>query len=357
MTFLNENKPPLDEVLKHHGIKGMHWGHHKREEPSSGRRSGNSSSKKTVEKAKKAALQNETTKKYMAIKPKQRSQKEAARELKKNEQKFSNKFDPSVDEAGAATPKKGLSAKQKKLIKIGVGVAVVGGLVAYAAYSHNKNLNAIRDAAGKVIDVDQFNKHVEHSKFKTWGLSGYIQDSSHAREEFTLPAGHTFHRISTTAESTFSSAKPGTYSTHNIEDYNRYIAGFRHEKASSDFHHVTWTAKEPIKVPNLTTVLETLREHLSSEQGTEVSHEHALTTYQEWSGGGWELNTQKNFLKSLVGKGYGAIVDEMDAGVIGETPLVFIAPHLASEKSSTPITNQDITDAESSLIEITNRKI
>lgn len=26
MTFLNQDKPPLEEVIEHHGVKGMHWG-------------------------------------------------------------------------------------------------------------------------------------------------------------------------------------------------------------------------------------------------------------------------------------------------------------------------------------------
>lgn len=32
---MEKEKPPLDEVLAHHGIKGMKWGHHKQTAPSS----------------------------------------------------------------------------------------------------------------------------------------------------------------------------------------------------------------------------------------------------------------------------------------------------------------------------------
>lgn len=351
MTFLNERKPPLDE-LAHVGVKGMRWGHHKKEEPAVGRQRSKKAVKSTAD-AKNSANENALAKKYMAIPEKKRSKAEAEKALAENHKKFLNKFAPN----DGSTEKKGLSDKQKALLKLGIGAAVIGGVMAYSAYSHNKNIKQMTDMAGKAIHLEEYKKNVGQSMFKTWSLSGYIQESSFARQEFTLPAGHTFHRLSTAAESTFAPVKPGTYSTHSIEDFNRYLAVFRHEKAADSLHHISWTVKEDIKVPTLATTLETLREHLSREQGSEVSHEMAKTVYQEWSGNGWDLNTHKTFFKSLTEKGYGAIVDEMDAGVIGETPLVFFAHHLASEKSAKLVTPEAIKQAESSLIEITNRKM
>jgi hypothetical protein len=74
------------------------------------------------------------------------------------------------------------------------------------------------------------------------------------------------------------------------------------------------------------------------------------------SGGGWSGPREKSLMKALRARGYGAIVDEMDAGVIGETPLVFFSEHVSS-KASVPITPQGIAQAEQSLIEIKNRKL
>lgn len=346
-------KPNLNELayLAHYGIKGMRWGHHKVEETGPGRSS--KSAEKSTSERNSAARENALAKEYMAIKEKPRNKEAAAKELAKNEQKFLAKANPSVE-----GQRGGLTDKQKALLKVGIGVAAVGGLVLYAKYSNNKQIAAMREMAGKKIRLEQFNLHTQHSKMKTWGFGGYIQDSSFARKEFTLPPGHTFHRISTAAEDSF---KHSTYATHSIEDFNRYAAVFRHEKiGESAFHHVTFSAKEAIKVPSLATTLETMREAMSKDLGRVVTPAEAKSKYEFLSGGGWHPTHDKHvgsFFSLLQNKGYGAIVDEMDAGVIGDTPLVLFTKNLLSEKVSKPLTEEALNLAEKSLIEITNRKL
>jgi hypothetical protein len=46
----------------------------------------------------------------------------------------------------------------------------------------------------------------------------------------------------------------------------------------------------------------------------------------------------------------------MDAGVIGETPLVVFARELLGPKSSTQMNDNDFHSSENSLIELENRK-
>lgn len=348
--MFHDEKPSLEKTLKHFGVKGMHWGVIKKEETTN--RSSNRQ-RKSVSDPQKAAIENALAKKYMAIKPIKRTKAEATKELAKNTEKFLAKADPSVAEG--SIQKKGLSDKQKKLIKVGAGVAIVGGLVVASAYAHNKKIQGFKQLAGQPISPEKFVEGVNLSKFKTWGISGYIQDSSFARGEFTLPAGHEFHRVSTLPESSFRPG--GVYATHNMEDFNRYVHAFRGEKASSKFYHVTFSTTKDLKVPSLATTLETMREVLSEEMKTEVTPEHAKTVYESYSGGSWDDSRRiTKFFSALSSKGYGAIIDEMDAGVIGDSPLVVFAKHM-TEKISVPLTDDAIKTAEQSLIELANRKL
>ena len=365
-----DNKPSLAE-LAHFGVKGMHWGVHKKEEPT-GNGGGSKSTPPKSNKAKAAtpsgsgkstppparkvsSAEHDATKAYMAAKSKQKplNKHEAAATLAANQKKFLAKVDPDNPKYAEVPQKKGLTPAQKNaLIKGAIGVAAVGGLMALSYYGNKQELKFVEDLkglAGKSIDKDMFLKGVSKSKTKTWGFEGFIQDSSFQRQEFTLPAGHTFHRITTRVEESFNT---GTYATHNIEDFHRYVTAFRGEKLGLDLHHTTFKTTEPLKVPSLTTVLETLREQM----GPDTTHEAAISQYNSWSGGQWNSLKHEGLFEALTKKGYGAIVDEMDAGVIGESPVVVFAKHLTS-KVAEPLTNDLIDLAESSLIELANRKI
>lgn len=355
-----------EEFVKHHGVKGMHWGIRKaREESERG-----SSGDKPSESHKAHGSEDEAKKQYMAISPIRRNKAQIQKALEENHNKFAAKFESS-DGGGE---KKGLSPGQKKALKIGIGVAAVGGIIALGVYTDRQNqgfADELSSIAGRSVDVGKFEKGVNLSKLETWGKSGYIQPSSYEREEFSLPAGHTFHRISQAAEKEFNDA---TYSTPDIDDFNRYVVGFRGEKAASELHHVTFSAKEPIKVPSLTTALEAFRESLSKEYerasperkkvldeiaGSKghASKENALALYESMSGGSWNSNRAKAFMDVLKTKGYDAIVDEMDAGVIGDKPLVIFNHDKMGPKSSKPLTNEIISSAEKELKELTSRKL
>lgn len=351
--MIHDGKPSIDDVMAHYGIKGMKWGVHKKEDPSSGH--GKSSKPLSDKDAKAIADFNELSKKWMAATPPEnKTHAEAAQSLTENHHKFNAKFQPDDHSPDSSVGEHHLTDKQKTAIKVGVGVAVVGGLMLYGAHANSQKLAEMERFAGKEISNQQFAQHVMHSKFKTWGFSGYIQPSSHLRDEITLPAGHTFHRISTGVETSF---KQGTYATHSTEDFHRYIAAFRQEKGTINLQHITFTAEHDIKIPKLATVLETVQEHLTEKHGTPATAQEAASLYKSWSGGSWSSIEHQSFFNRLAVKGYHGIVDEMDAGVIGETPLVLFRKESFSSKVSNPLTEDLIKKAESSLIELTNRKL
>ena len=256
------------------------------------------------------------------------------------------------DDAARVREGKLTSGQKKALVAAGLGAAVVGTVL----YSKHKNATAMRDLEAKVAAGDSdaklklYNIHLRQAKTKTWMFGGYVQKESWDREEFELPAGHTFHRLSTRDESSHG-YRPGTYSTPSEADFNRYVAGFRREKGGSDFYHVTFQSKSPTKVPDLKTTVETLRETMERDTYgiNPTTRAQALAEYQRLSGGSWNSSLAGKFFSNLQAKGYGAIVDEMDAGVIGDRPLVFFNTQDANRKESRLLDSGEITNREKSI--------
>lgn len=346
-------KPGSPGDILHYGIKGMRWGHRKQDDGGDGRRS-----------AKETSQYNERKKAFMAvaedgvIQSPTAAQSKAA--MKDAEKKFAAKFEKdSADGSGS-----GMSAKQKAMLTtvaaygVTIGAAVGGGYLLKKGLANSALSNVglkpddIDALSGKPIAADKFNGLVAYSKVKTWIPPNYFTKESFDRPAFELPAGHEFHRLSTSFEDSFSGA---TYSTHSLDDFNRYVAGFRHEKGGwSDFQHVSWKSTEPVKVPDLTTVLSEMKSVLKEEGGGVVTNGMATRAYRGMSGGSWDSPQSKKLLKRLREKGYGAIVDEMDAGVIGETPLVFFGHDKATPKKSVPFDESAIKRAEDLLKELRN---
>jgi hypothetical protein len=203
---------------------------------------------------------------------------------------------------------------------------------------------------GSPISSDRFNDSVRMSQKASWsGGKGYIQDSSFDQKEFELPAGHLFRRLSTKEEVGFWGP---TYTTGNTEDWKRYVTNFRHEKWTDDLKMITFTANKPVRVPDLTTRLNALK----TVMGSKSTDTEVLNLYKSMSGGSWKGSTADKFFAELKRLGYGAIIDDMDAGVIGESPLVLFDTDLVGPKTSTKLTNEAIKAAESTLTEIRNRK-
>ena len=342
MTIFNEHVNDPDG-LKHFGVKGMRWGVRKKRDSSPSKKSSKKAPEEKPSSA-KASSSKERYKKAAREAQKSGTLKQEADALLANEQKSKAKHGIS-DESGVPQGPKGWRPTKKQVAYTALGAAYVGLVI----YGHQSG--KIKDLVpGERCSLNDFKHNVQASKIQSWGLSGYLQDSSFDQQEFTLAAGHTFHRLSTTAEDSFTGA---TYATHSVEDFNRYVSIFRHEKVTAQqFHHVTFKAEKDIKIPDLATRLDALKKTMRLG----VDDETVLAQYKSMSGGSWSDSTSKSFFKELAKRGYGAIIDDMDAGVIGESPLVVFDTGSMSKKVASVLTDSQINAAENALTEIRNRK-
>jgi hypothetical protein len=344
----------VEAFLAHHGVKGMHWGVRKDREDSEshdGKKETTSSSKAWTPKN-----EQELKRAYQAVPLAHRTPKEAAKNFAENQKKFQAKFEPPSE----AKSGHHLTDRQKKALVIGAGVAAIGGLAALAYYSKKNDsgisLPSSRVLPGEHISVSNFEKQVHKSELDFWGSSDFSTRASFERPETTIPAGHVFHRLSRDAEDKFGNA---TYTSGNLDDFNRYVirqSGFDSKELIGKQYHVTFSAKEPIKIPSLTTAVEILRQSMSEGRQTEATHQEALKLYNAMSGGSWDISGGNKFVQALKAKGYDGIFDEMDSGVVSDNPLVIFSSDKMSDKVAKELKDSDVVSAAKNLKELTHRK-
>lgn len=233
-----------------------------------------------------------------------------------------------------ASPRKGLTRNQK--IAIGAGVVAVT-LAAYGAYRYSQNgpglLVPPSMSQSKTDNSDMLKsifggefaprEHVKYLDNLTYrdGTSHYFQGFKEGkafdRPAFTIPKGTAFQRMSNNVEDAKGYAK-GAYATFLPNDRNIYQS---HPEFASKKFVLNFTSDSDVKVPDLQTVLEHVKPLMP--KGMRSTPEEVLREYKNLSGGSWQSKDGAKLIKSLRKAGYSALVDEMDAGHLGDLPLVF----------------------------------
>ena len=309
MTTQSDFREVGEDFLAHHGIKGMKWGVRKEADRSS-------SSIKSV------SLQSAIN--------------------------TVNKMEPPLG------TKSGITPEQKKKLMYGIagGIAVVA-ILGGAYYLHKHSGNDL-PKPGSLIKPDLFRDLISTSRIASFEDGTHITPSSFKRPEFTIKAGTVFHRFSTTAETTFGNR---TFASASIEDFNRYASSLGQNIHPEQFKHVKFSAKSDLKVPSLDTTIETLREVLSSKSPTTT--DEAFSRYKMLMAHAFvgDEGTSKKLFDALSKKGFHALLDDSDAGIIAEKPLILFDSNKLSSKSSEPLTSEFVKKASNSLTEISNRKL
>ena len=348
-----------EAFLAHHGVKGMKWGV-RNDKGSSGV---GTSSNET--KGKQSSDYSSAIDTFYKNKSDEDLRREGEQKLKQQaaitfpSSKVATQ-DSADNESGA---KGGLTTQQKVLIGVGATVAA-GALVYYGKqYYDNKGLREFDSLSAKVAadskqkvaakklldDKDRASRETLQnatrqetssewsrlfggsSEFREFeqAASGASEGAFYrglktkkalSRPEFTIPEDTVFQRLSSTAE-TGKDYHLGAYSSFLTND--KAVYGSSTEFGSSPYL-VSYKAKGPVKVPSTQTVLDTLRSVKKKADGSTMTADETITQYHNLAGGNWKASPDaKNLVKALKKQGYSAIVDDMDAGYLGDLPIVF----------------------------------
>lgn len=359
----------IDEVdylacLEHHGVKGMHWG-----------------VRNQIKKVEKGFSNNE----YISALSSKLSPEEKRKNLADSKKKFADKWGglPSVEPKVGWRPTK----REKEVAVAGAAALAVGGVL---YFTRSKTLGDLKKASeivgnpvseegyrsaldtpldtfdemvgpnifggnlsGKSISKVQFMDRVSMSTGRSW-TRNYMTPESLKQGDLTFPKGHVFRRFSSSAESSF---KQSTYCVNNDDDFNRYGSVF---SMGHKANVISFPANDTVRIPSLKTTLETLRSVMQKEEGSKrvVLPKEVVERYGEFSGGNWDGHgLEGKFIKALKARGYHGVVDQMDSGVYGESPLVlFENGKVFGKKTSAPYTTEMIDKSISALKELSYRK-
>lgn len=289
-----------------------------------------------------------------AIDPGYNPLKRYERSLLKNEVKLNDQFrDDLLKKADQVRAGK-LTDDQKKLIAAGAVVAVAG-LALYGNRQYNlRQAGVTRDVKKSLIEENRRKSNDEWntlfgedagftstsyiSSKSTNFYGGLTSGKAFDRPEFKIPSGTVFQRLSNHPEdsSEYGVAK-GAYATFLSNDKKRYGSSI---EFGSKKYTVNFTAKGDVRVPDHQTVLSHLKRIKDQDfpNSPEITPKKLGEIYHVMAGGSWSDPTSRKLFDSLKKSGYSAIVDDMDAGALGDLPVVFFGEaNVATSTSRTSV--------------------
>lgn len=335
----------VDDFLAHYGRKGMKWGVVNDEEPST------AALGKSLDKALSGSSSGQLD-----------SQAKAKHKARKD---FPHKQEVDGSDPKLSDVKQGrLSRNQKIALGIGATVAVAG-----LAYYGNKHLNgdkgiflpdgakksgskADRDALESELDglFGKSKKPVNDSLKESGYYMGMKTKNALNRPEFTIPKGTSFQRLANFAE-TGEGYSSGTYATFLKNDNNLY-------GSSRDFkdklHTVNFDSSKEVRVPSTKQVMAALKQSIK-DNGDPASNDIVAQEYKRLAGSDWRTTNGSRTIARLKSQGYSAIVDDQDAGHLGDLPILFFGN--ASNVTSKPRKPSDILDNEKNAISPSQRYV
>lgn len=316
--------------LEHYGVKGMKWG---------------------------VVNEDESTGNDKKL------SKEEAANLEKNKKLHAKKFEVSSEETGWRPTK-----KQVAVVALGLAAATaiiyakkssvdvnnlkplsVDDYMKAAHFSNYPLQNKIKP--GEILSKEQYSDLVSDSSSRIWNQKHHITvDSFKNSKPLTLQKNHQFYRLSQGIETGF---KNHTYATANSDDFTRYLSS---SEFGSSKYMINFKATREIKIPDLHTKLEITRRTMARHGVKDLSSKNVIKTYESFSGGPFESKWAKRFSSELLKSGYHGVIDEMDAGVYAESPLVLLDRKAFSDKNSTKISSLALSSALKNIKEIPNRR-
>jgi hypothetical protein len=349
----------LDDFIEHHGIKGMRWGVIRNDVQlgNAGGGSKETTPKKAAAGGGSSKTSSASTKQliddFYKNKSPEELKAEGQRKLKaqaddvfphsatgpKKSKKAGDEPEPTADELKSG----GMSKNQKIALAAGATVAV-GLLAYYGSQKLNQGDGATPPLAVPVPPAKPTKKQLsENHKAQTATLhaemsaifgehdgkglnggpgpfyAGLMSKKAMDRPEFTLPKSTMFQRMSNHAE-TGDGYEKGAYVTFLTNDKNSYSGSGEFGGAK---YNLQFQPTHDIKVPSVSTILKTLKE-VGGPNGEKYNDKQAYAAYHSLSGGTWRKSAGgQKLIDGLKAKGYSAIVDDMDAGYLGDLPLVF----------------------------------
>lgn len=354
----------VEAFLAHHGVKGMKWGVRNKQvvKGDGSSKAGSSEELQKVDSVKEAMSDFYKTQSTEKLNSEGREKLKAQSGIvfphsgtKSNNSDVTLTSEPpdiNVDDLKAG----GLTRNQK--IAMGVGGAVAIGLLAYYGNEYLKK-GKLESLADELELENVFNLEKELSSVLgssarqrdygersevTYDFFGGLKNGNALdRPGFTIPQSTTFQRLSDHAE-TGEGYSAGTYASFLSND--KRIYGGTSDFGSKEYT-LTFQPTHPVKVPSLRTVLSEVK-RTNLHKGAEISDYEAIQIYQGLSGGSWRTDSGVKLIKGLKAQGYTALVDDMDAGVLGDLPVVFFGD--TKQVNAKQRTNEDrYVDADSSV--------
>lgn len=355
----------IDNFLAHYGKKGMKWGVVNDDDTPSSKRSSKDEVKTSSDGMSKAAA------KYYKNKTDAELNADGKKKLQaKADKVFPHTKDSKVDgeDPTAGDLKEGRLSRNQK-IALGVGGAVALGALAYYG---NQKLNAKQPSPFTIntpnppvesllnrtsTRVDPRASKIDSHRREMDALFGpeenrgdYPERRSatfHAglrsgkafdRPEFTIPQSTTFQRLSNHAETGEGYSK-GAYATFLKNDNRSYGSS---EEFGRYRQTLTFQPTKEVRVPSTRTVLEVLKQDRSTASRQLTDDETIEIYHREVAGGDWQSPSNQRLMSALKSRGYSAVVDDADAGGMGDLPVVFFGE--TKRVVATPRTTEQIMD-------------